>query len=118
MIKNKFLISLIAIIVLSAAVFLINYIEVSISSSDINQTIETNQTNQPNVTGIYWSELNYSNEFYYSNFTWSEPNYSNEGYYQVTVGNASQFVFMECVNSTLQITDSKIICIKEILNET
>jgi hypothetical protein len=39
--------------------------------------------------------------------------YSKEGYYKVYLGENNQFVFMECVNSTLKVMRNKLVCVRE-----
>ena len=60
-----------------------------------------------NVIGF--SNANYTS--IKSNYT--IPDYSNTSYVQVMPGeNKSQFILLECVNSTLKITNNQVICIK------
>ena len=38
------------------------------------------------------------------------PDYSKEGYIQISPGNTTKFIYLECINSTLVINNNSIYC--------
>ena len=41
-------------------------------------------------------------------------NYTQEGWVRINPGNATRFIYLECINSTLKINETMIYCEKEI----
>lgn len=78
-----------------------------------NCTMNYNYYNETQIGYTYNPNFNYSNYFVLSNITYIEQDNSKEGYYQITTGKKDKFIFMECKEGTLEITNKTIGCVEK-----
>lgn len=81
----------------------------AIFNNYLNNTKSTISSNETNFSYDYTMKL-YDNNDYKMDFYY--PNYSEVAYIQIYPNTESKFIYLECKNSTLKLTNTTLECVK------